>query len=398
MIDRRRFLLAAGASAVAPALLGASPEVEVPVRSVQRALVFSGGGARGAYEAGIVGALVAQQHLSDGQPLSPYEVVCGTSIGALNGWMVAAAQYTKLQELWFSISRDNVIRPKPQYASLQDPESGILNRVASVVSLAGLVRNQRAVLQTEPAFDWIARHVDPATPLVAPLIWAVTNLTYQRPEYFYVRPQGQPELPARVTHALHVLLGEQTVVREATPDILHRAIFASIAIPIAFDPIMMPGPDGTMNMYCDGGVASNSPVGIAHALAKGADIVLLDPPFEPEEGYDDAVEIAFAAYGTMQRKIFEMEMRTSYFQSLGKNAFDRLSTAQRDTATQNNVLLESFIENVPATSLRYIRPKKILPVGVVGFDDTMGIYNAYRIGWEDTANGFTPYDWRTFEL
>ncbi len=304
--------------------------------------------------------------------------------------MVAAAQYTKLQELWFSISRDNVIRPKPQYASLQDPESGILNRVASVVSLAGLVRNQRAVLQTEPAFDWIARHVDPATPLVAPLVWAVTNLTYQRPEYFYVRPQGQPELPARVTHALHVLLGEQTVVREATPDILHRAIFASIAIPIAFDPIMMPGPDGTMNMYCDGGVASNSPVGIAHALAKGADIVLLDPPFEPEEGYDDAVEIAFAAYGTMQRKIFEMEMRTSYFQSLGKNAFDRLSTAQRDTATQNNVLLESFIENVPATSLRYIRPKKILPVGVVGFDDTMGIYNAYRIGWEDTANGFSP--------
>ena len=48
MIDRRRFLLAAGASAVAPALLGASPEVEVPVRSVARALVFSGGGARGA--------------------------------------------------------------------------------------------------------------------------------------------------------------------------------------------------------------------------------------------------------------------------------------------------------------------------------------------------------------
>ena len=155
--------------------------------------------------------------------------------------MVAAAQYTKLQELWFSVSRDNVIRPKPQYASLQDPESGILNRVASVVSLAGLVRNQRAVLQTEPAFDWIARHVDPATPLVAPLIWAVTNLTYQRPEYFYVRPGGGQELPARLTHALHVLLGEQTVVREATPDILHRAIFASIAIPIAFDPIIDAG-------------------------------------------------------------------------------------------------------------------------------------------------------------
>ncbi|HEY4433303.1 MAG TPA: patatin-like phospholipase family protein [Candidatus Cybelea sp.] len=398
MIDRRRFLLAAGASAVAPALLGASPEVETPVRPLQRALVFSGGGARGAYEAGIVGALVAQQRVSDGEPLAPYEVVCGTSIGALNGWMVAAAQYTKLQELWFTVSRDNVLRPKPQYASLSDPESGVLNRVASVVSLTGLVRNQRAVLQTDPAYDWISSHVDPSTPLVAPLIWAVTNLTHQRPEYFYVRPGGGQELPLRVTHALRVLLGEQTVVREATPDILHSALFASIAIPIAFDPISMPGPDGTLNAYCDGGVASNSPVGIAHAVAQGADIVLLDPPFEPEESYDDAVEVAFAAYGTMQRKIFEMEMRNSYFQSLGKSAFARLSPTQRATATQNNALLEAFIENVPATSLRYIRPKKVLPVAVVGFDDTDGIYNAYRIGWEDVTNGFSPYDWRTFEL
>ncbi|HEX4014548.1 MAG TPA: patatin-like phospholipase family protein, partial [Candidatus Cybelea sp.] len=300
MIDRRRFLLAAGASAIAPALLGASPE-EHPFRPLERALVFSGGGARGAYEAGIVGALVAQQHVPDGAPLAPYEAICGTSIGALNGWMVAAAQYSKLQELWFGISSEDVIRPKPQYEALRDPESGVLDRVASVVSLVGLVRNQRAVLQSEPAFDWISRHVDPSTPLVAPLIWAVTNLTLQRPEYFYVRPQGRPEIPARVRHALVALLGEQTIVREATPDILHQAIFASIAIPIAFDPVSMPGPDGKMNSYCDGGVASNSPVGIAHAVANGADIVLLDPPFEPEENYDDAVDIAFAAYGTMQR-------------------------------------------------------------------------------------------------
>ncbi|HEY2554246.1 MAG TPA: patatin-like phospholipase family protein [Candidatus Cybelea sp.] len=247
MIDRRRFLLAAGASAVAPALLGAAPEVETPVQPLARALVFSGGGARGAYEAGIVGALVAQQHVSDGEPIVPYEVVCGTSIGALNGWMVAAAQYTKLQQLWFSVSGDNVIRPKPEYASLRDPESGVLDRVASVVNLTGLVRNQRAVLQTGPAYDWISSHVDPSTPLVTPLIWAVTNLTHQRPEYFYVRPGGGQELPLRVTHALRVLLGEQTVVREATPDILHRALFASIAIPIAFDPVSMPGPDGTLN-------------------------------------------------------------------------------------------------------------------------------------------------------
>ncbi len=69
-----------------------------------------------------------------------------------------------------------------------------------------------------------------------------------------------------------------------------------MAIPIAFDPVVMPGPDGALNAYCDGGVASNSPVAIAHAVANSADVVLLDPPFEAEEEYKDALEIAFGAY------------------------------------------------------------------------------------------------------
>ncbi|HEY2474319.1 MAG TPA: patatin-like phospholipase family protein [Candidatus Cybelea sp.] len=397
MIDRRGFLLAAGASAVSPLLFGATEEERAPVRPLNRALVFSGGGARGAYQAGIVGELVAAAGVSDGEPLPPYDVVCGTSIGALNGWCVASAQYSKLRELWFGISSENVIVAKPQYEALRDPNSGVLNIAASVVSLTGLIRNQRAVLQSKPAYDWISRHVDPTAPLVAPLIWAVTNLTYQRPEYFYVLPQGKADLPVRVTHALRVLLGNNAIVRAATPDILHSAIFASIAIPIAFDPISMRGPDGTMDLYCDGGVASNSPVGIGHAVAKAADVVLLDPPFEPEESYDDAVEIAFATYGTMQRKIFGMEMRSAYFESLGRREYAGLSPGQRLTATQRNADLESYIENVPATDLRYIRPQKVLPVSVVGFNDSKGIYGAYRAGWEDIAAGFRPYDWRTFE-
>lgn len=397
MIDRRSFLLAAGASAVSPLLFGAASADNELVRPLSRALVFSGGGARGAYQAGIVGELVASAGVSDGAPLPPYDVICGTSIGALNGWCVASAQYSKLRELWFGISNENVIVAKPQFAALRDPNSGVLNMAASVISLTALVRNQRAVLQSKPAFDWISRYIDPATPLVAPLIWAVTNLSNQRPEYFYVLPQGKADLPVRVTNALHVLLGNDAIVREATPDILHSAIFASIAIPIAFDPISMRGPDGAMDLYCDGGVASNSPVGIAHAVASAADVILLDPTFEPEENYDDAIEVAFAAYGTMQRKILGMEMRSAYFESLGRREYSQLSPAQRSTATQSNVDLESQIENVPVTDLRYIRPQKVLPVSVVGFNDGKGIYNSYRAGWEDMGAGFRPYDWRTFE-
>jgi len=64
------------------------------------------------------------------------------------------------------------------------------------------------VLQSKPVYDWIVRNVDPATPLVMLMVWAVTNLTLQRPEYFFLRPYGAgTDLPERVVHALRLSLG-----------------------------------------------------------------------------------------------------------------------------------------------------------------------------------------------
>ncbi|MGC1379774.1 MAG: patatin-like phospholipase family protein, partial [Candidatus Baltobacteraceae bacterium] len=397
MIERRSFLLSLGATALAAPLLGAfRAGMDAPF---ERALVLSGGGARGAYEAGVVGALAAAGAVGDGSPLLPYEIVCGTSIGALNGWFVATGQYAKLRELWYGISGQNLMRAKHQYAAFQDPESGILNYAAAAANLTGLVRNQRAILESKPVSDWIARNIDPTTPLLMPLVFATTNLTLQRPEYFYARPHSRSEdLSKRLVRELQLTLGPHTIVREATPDLLHRAIFASAALPIVFDPVLIPNPEGVVNEYCDGGVASNSPVGIAHAVSSGADVVLLDPPFEPVTSYDDAVEIVFGIYGTMQRKILDTEMRNAYFQSVGKRAFARLTPQEAAHATLGNPSLAKVLQTVPVTQLRYIRPQQELPVGVAGFDDEVGIGKAYRTGWEDIGRGFTTYDWETFEL
>jgi predicted acylesterase/phospholipase RssA len=398
LFDRRRFLSGLGASAIAPALVAASGGEGSP-EPLERALVLSGGGARGAYEAGVVGALAARYGASDGSPLPSYELVCGTSIGAVNGWFVATGQYTKLRELWYGSSKEHIIRAKPRYAALRDSQSGVLDRAISAVSLIALMRNERGLLQSEPVYNWIAENIDPSDSLLVPLAWAVTNLVEQRPEYFYLLPEKSgEELPHRVVTALQITLGPHVVVREATHEILHRAIFASAALPIVFDPVLMPGPDGEVTAYCDGGVASNSPVGIAHAIAAAADVILLDPPLEAKTNYQDAVEIAFGAYATMQRKILEVEMRNAYFQSVGKRALERLAPRERARATQGSEPLAGFMHAVPATELRYIRPDSVLPVGVVGFNDQIGIGKTYRLGWLDIARDFTPYDWRTFQL
>ena len=346
MIHRRDFLLAGAAAGLAPGLIGAAgPPGQEALAPLGRALVLSGGGALGAYEAGLVGALAAQAQIADGAPLPGYDLVCGTSIGALNGWFVATGQYTKLKALWYGISGEGLIQAKHQYAALRNPDSGLLNRAASALQLMGLAKDQTALLETQAVFAWIARHVDPAVPLVVPLIWAATNLTQQRPEYFYIRPPGAPQdLPAKVVHALQLLLGPHTVVREATAENLHREIFASAALPIAFDPVLLPGPDGKINAYCDGGVASNSPVGIAHAVAKGADVVLLDPPFQPDTEYASAIDIAFGVFGTMQRKILEVEMRSTYFQSVGKRAYQRAARPRASASSPEDAMLATYHE------------------------------------------------------
>lgn len=141
MIDRRDFLAALGAAGVAPGLLGVTGS-EPGLQPLARALVLSGGGARGAYEAGIIGGLAAAAGVKDGAPLAPYEIVCGTSIGALNGWFVATGQYSRLQAMWYGISAAKLTRLKPQFQAAHDPQSGVLNRFASAIALAGLTKDQ----------------------------------------------------------------------------------------------------------------------------------------------------------------------------------------------------------------------------------------------------------------
>jgi predicted acylesterase/phospholipase RssA len=397
LIERRNFLLALAAAGVA------APAVRSTARAagdaLNAALVLSGGGARGAYQAGVVGALAAAGAVPDGVALPPYDLVCGTSIGALNGWFVATAQYQKMRQLWYGIGTEPIIELKPEFEALRDPESGVFNWAAAGVNLLGLLRNRTGILRSRPVEDWIDRYVDPATPLVMPLAWAVTNLTWQRPEYFFLDPKERTiEQKERLRNALIISVGPNTVVREATPDILRTALFASAAIPLAFDPVMMPGPDGKTNAYCDGGVAANSPISIAHALAESADVILLDPPFEPEDDYNDAIEVAFGAFGTVQRNLLELEMRNAYFQSVGKRALRRLSAAQLSGITAGDAELGQYLKSVPTTELRYIRPRNTLPLAVVGFSDLKGIGETYRMGWEDAGRGFTAYDWKTFAL
>lgn len=77
------------------------------------ALVLSGGGARGAYQ---VGVLKAVAQILPKETYNPFPIVCGTSTGAINALAIAGRaghfrlRMRKLEYIWRSISPDKVYR------------------------------------------------------------------------------------------------------------------------------------------------------------------------------------------------------------------------------------------------------------------------------------------------
>src|SRR5207247_944374 len=75
--------------------------------------ILSGGGAKGAWEAGVAAALVERG--------LPVRLAAGSSAGALNAAMVADGRLDRLQDLWRTVTREQVytLRPSVVLAGLR---------------------------------------------------------------------------------------------------------------------------------------------------------------------------------------------------------------------------------------------------------------------------------------
>lgn len=114
---------------------------------MKRALVLAGGGSKGAYEVGFVKAL---HELG-----IDYQIVTGTSIGALNGCLLAQQDYHAMEKLWqtmeigtvfagnfdkdFTIDLDSLLNQSNLYISFF--KSFIKEKGADITPLKTLIRN-----------------------------------------------------------------------------------------------------------------------------------------------------------------------------------------------------------------------------------------------------------------
>ncbi|RAL21116.1 hypothetical protein DL240_13355 [Lujinxingia litoralis] len=238
----------------------------------KRALVLSGGGARGAYEVGtlryIMHALPADLGYSP-----RFDIVCGTSVGAINAAWVAATlddpHYcaARLEHLWRSLRFSEVIRFS--YGEL----GRLLYHYLLEERLPGLVRRtQRAMADTSRPggflhtsfFDRLVRHEIPFRRIEQ-------NLKSGHLEAASVSAtdivSGQTAVFVQTHRPLPPWTRDRRRIARQGP-ITPRKVLASAAIPVLFPSVQVHG-----RWYCDGALRQNTP--ISPALRLGADRVLV---------------------------------------------------------------------------------------------------------------------------
>lgn len=129
-----------------------------PDKPVQ-ALVLMGGGARTAYQVGVLQALAAMLRLRPGVDLEfPFKVLVGTSAGALNVAYLASTAargldaFDELGSFWMRLRCDNVY-------DLHVPAWVRFSRILTAISLWKQARGGGAILDTMPLVDTLHRAV-----------------------------------------------------------------------------------------------------------------------------------------------------------------------------------------------------------------------------------------------
>ena len=251
---------------------------------LRRAVVLSGGGARGAYEAGVIRYLVEELPRRLGHPVR-FDILCGTSVGAIHACYLAATAHedanrgARLVEMWKSMELDKVL-PLSARDILSIPRRLLgLRRVAEAIRdgeaperLYGVLNSQALERFVVRAVPWKHIRSNVRAGRVEAVCVAATQIATGRVAIFIENRDRQVSRWSR----------DPTIVARPTRLTPHHAL-ASAAIPMLFPAVRIGN-----NYYADGGLRLNTP--LAPALRLGADRVLVIAlRQEPREAHEAAM-------------------------------------------------------------------------------------------------------------
>ncbi|HVT19295.1 MAG TPA: patatin-like phospholipase family protein [Thermoanaerobaculia bacterium] len=256
------------------------------------ALVLSGGGAKGAYEVGVMKALFAgASQATDHRPIE-IDIYTGTSVGSYNAtWMAAQgdlpslAAVERLERTWrtrvaATMERcgNGVYRVRGLPLQGLDPGCFLhpvealaeLSQDAVFLSRAALIRGLNFLVSKEPCTTRAADLVDLAS-FISPA--PLYHLVAETIDFDRLRTSSK-SLTIAASNWVH---GTLQLFPKADIALRHgQPVLASAAIPGFFPPIMIDGVP-----YVDGGLTLNTP--LKPAIDLGADVlhvIYLDPATE----------------------------------------------------------------------------------------------------------------------
>ena len=211
-------------------------------------LVLSGGGARGAWEAGVLSWVLDDGAARGVQP--PIHALCGTSVGAIHAAFLAAHLHdpvgasARMGALWTGLELDRVLR-------LRIPQAlGLWRVVLGGAAGAGMFDPRPLMALVGRAVDWprIRENLDRG--LVRALTVTATHVPTGNPVVFLESAEGIAD---------PVGFGGKVLVRRARIGSPH--VLASASIPLVVPPVAIDG-----DLYADGGLRLNTPMGPAIRL------------------------------------------------------------------------------------------------------------------------------------
>ncbi len=326
------------------------------------ALILSGGGARGAYEVGVLSYLF--DHFGRVRRRMPkVDLILGTSVGAINGCFLAshlsdpALGTRRLSNLWSDIHMDEVLGfGVSQMASLPRLLLGGGKDAVGVFDVTPMAR----LVEREVAWRAISRAFRERR--LTALSVSATEIGSGKTVLFMQTAPGE-RLPA--------IPPPRTVIRAARVGPIHA--LASAAIPVLFPPVRLGA-----QLYMDGGVRQNTPIapalrlGATHVLAIGLssearDLASSDPSKPPN--------VAFVVGKIMNA--FLLDHITSDFevldrvnalidhgtQAFGPDFLDKLNQVASAANTQPYRRVTTLVvrpsEDLGALAQRYIRSSQL---------------------------------------
>jgi NTE family protein len=226
---------------------------------------MSGGGARGAYEVGVLSFLLDELPARLGRPL-PLDMATGTSVGAIHACYAAATVGTagagaRLVDIWRGLSVEGVYDFRvPDLVSLPlrllglrtpAPQTGDGERLAGLLD----TRPLEHLVRDRIPWDELRQRLDGGT--IEAVAVAATEIASGKSVVWVDRPHA--ELTSWASDPF--IIARET---RLTPD--HA--LASAAIPFIFPALRIDG-----SYYCDGGLRLNTP--LSPALRLGADRLLV---------------------------------------------------------------------------------------------------------------------------